>query len=187
VIGAGSVRSIGKVTGVGSANPAGIVVPAGVVIILVEEPLRLLESLGLRGSVIVLEALRLWVALSVLEVLFRLGLRFRWTVIVPSGGGAGSVTGNRCCLIKCGSSWQLCAGWKRSPTAIGWLAGKNLGVVGTAGAGAVTEMEVLLLHSAWFLELYRLEAFLLQSVGWLEKSWCCRYCRWLKVYIYWLI
>jgi len=53
---------------------------------------------------------------------------------------------------------------------VGWL--ENLGVVGTAGAGAVTEMEVLLLHSAWFrLEaVCRLEAFLLlQSVGWLEN------------------
>jgi len=46
----------------------------------------------------------------------------------------------------------VCAGWKRSQS-VGWLE-KNLGVVGTAGAGAVTEMEVLLLHSAWFrLEL----------------------------------
>jgi len=56
-----------------------------------------------------------------------------------------------CCLIKCGSSWQLCAGTKLLKS-VGWLE-KNLGVANTAGAGAVTEMEVLL-HSAWFrLEL----------------------------------
>jgi len=62
----------------------------------------------------------------------------------------------------------LCAGWKRSLLqSVGWLE-KILVLPNFAGAGAVTEMEVLL-HSAWFrLEaVCRLDLFLLLQSVWL--------------------
>jgi len=63
----------------------------------------------------------------------------------------------------------LCSGWQHF-SGIGWLAGKNSWVPGVAGAGSVTEMAALLLHSAWFRLAVVFPALLqLQSVGWLEK------------------